>query len=289
MVAPYLGKPGAVQALPSPNGPVDGPESLGDVTHALLGGGVAVTRRATPKRTWSLSYIATPDNGVDALLRAFYLGVFGTAPYVFVDPSVRNVLGLDVSCCGARSFAAPGWVAGSGTLTVDSSQTSPVAGSAVLKWASPTGSTRLRPGKVAGTADVKTAPVYLPGEPVTASVWAKASGAGAEVRLDGFDASGALLASSSAVSVPTTWTRLTVTLAAGSTTLGASVFVLPTINATSSPPSNLWIAGAQLEYAATASAWDLGFGSPRVAITAGPGRSSWMPGYSDSTLQLAEV
>jgi hypothetical protein len=151
------------------------------------------------------------------------------------------------------------------------------------------GSTRLRPGKVAGTADVKTAPVYLPGEPVTASVWAKASGTGAEVRLDGFDASGALLASSSAVSVPTTWTRLTVTLAAGSTALGASVFVLPTINATSSPPSNLWIAGAQLEYAATASAWDLGFGSPRVVITAGPGRSSWMPGYSDSTLQLAEV
>jgi hypothetical protein len=288
MLTPYLVTPSGPIALPVPDQGWDEPETLGETTHALLSGGTAVTRRANPKRSWSPTFTGL-QSGEEALIRGLYLGVFGTGPFVLVIPSATNVLGLDVSSCGARSFAAPGWVAGSGTVTVDSSQTSPVVGSAVLKWASPTGSTRLRPGKVAGTADIRTAPVWLPSEPVTASVWAKASGTGAQVRLDGFDVSGALLASSSAVAVPTSWTELTVTLPAGDTTLGASVFVLPTINATSSPPSNVWISSAQLEYATTATQWQLGFGSPRVVITAPPGRNVPMLGYANVSLQLAEV
>jgi hypothetical protein len=171
---PYLGKPGAMQALPSPNGPIDSAPSRGDNPVTLLSGGQSVVRRLHQRRTYNLPFLSLEPGDADQIL-GFYQGLYGSGPYVFVDASVRNVLGLDVSTCGVRTQASAGWVKTSGTLTASGAATSPVLGSGVLTWATPASGASLHPGLVALTANTKAAPVYLPTEAVTVSMWLKCS------------------------------------------------------------------------------------------------------------------
>jgi hypothetical protein len=93
------------------------------------------------------------------------------------------------------------------------------------------------------------------------------------------------------ISVTTSWQRFQLSAGAGNSTLAGSVFVLPRlVMPSSSPPASVWIAGAQLEYADSASTFQPGMGSPRVLISATPGRGlDKFDGYSNHTLTLAEV
>src|SRR4051794_3212901 len=100
----YLGKPGAMVQLPIPRRGFDKPESLGDAAHTLLSGGSAVVRNLYPKRTYTAPYDVTTAEA--DVIRAFYLGLYGTAPFRLVDPTERNMLGLDVSTVGLRTAAA---------------------------------------------------------------------------------------------------------------------------------------------------------------------------------------
>jgi hypothetical protein len=235
-----------------------------------------VVRRLNPKRTYSLPYISRPGTGLADTLLAFYRGLYSDGPFVFVDPSVANVLGMDVSTCGLRSNASHGWVSSSGTLTVDTS-TAPPAGvlSGVLKWASGASSATLQPGTTANTANTAKAPVYLPTESAAVSVWIKASAAATlALRVAGYTALGAYLSSlSQSVAVTTSWQRFDVSAGPGDATLAGSVFVLPRLMLpSSSAPASVWIAGAQLEYGDSASPFQPGMGSPRVLISSSPGR-----------------
>jgi len=165
--------------------------------------------------------------------------------------------------------------------------------SGVLTWSSLAAAATLQPGAAANTADLTTAPVYVPGEAVTVSLYAKASGSssGHSLQLVGYDAAGAVLVTSSAasLSLTTSWQRFSATVAAGAGAYASAVYVLPRLLLGGSVPTSVSIAGAQLEYADAVSSWQPGFGCPQVVITSSPGRGINAPGHRASTLVLGEV
>jgi hypothetical protein len=279
-------------ALPSVTGDIVVTESRGGTPTQLLSGGIGVVKRLNAKKSFTIpfDYLVPADASI---LRAFGLGLYGEGPFVFVDSSVRNHLGLDSSTCGLRSNASHGWVSSAGTLTVDTSTAAPTGVlTGVLKWASGTGSATLQPGSAANTADTKKAPVYLPTEAVSAAVWVKASSAKTlTLKIAGHDATGADLASvSQSISVTTSWQRVQLSAGAGNTTLAGSAFILPRlVMPSSSPPATVWIAGAQLEYADGASDFEPGWGSPRVILPDNPSRTVPQFGYSSHSLVLSEA
>lgn len=285
---PYLGKPGAMLQLPAPR-TLSAPPARGETVHTLLSGGTAVTKRLHAKKTFALDYSISTSTVAD-LLAGFYLGLYGNGPYVFVDLTVRNVLGLDVSTVGVRTQAALDWIQSTGTLARATG--APVGGSGVLTWTSLAASATLQPGLVANTANIAKAPAYLPGEPVTVSLYAKASSSvTASLQLTGYDTAGAVLVTSAAtsMSLTTSYQRFTVTIAAGAGAFASAFYVLPRIVLGASVPTSVSIAAAQLEYGDVVSAWQPGNGAPRVVIQGGPGRDVNLFGYSDHTLSLAEI
>lgn len=264
---------------------------MGDAVSTALSGTTSVFRNLYPKRTFSLAYGFMDAASADLLL-AFYQGLFGIGPFIYVDASARNMLAFDVSACGRRTVASPGWVASTGTLaggTTGGPTQVPTSG--VLTWTTPTASATLQPGLNANTADVLTAPPNLTTEAVTVSLWVKcASSKSVTLQLVGYDSAGAVVNATltSTATVGTTWTQMTVSAAAGVGALSSSVFVLPRLVVGASAPTSIQIAGAQLEYGSAATSWQPGFGAPRVVITGSPGRDLPLVGRSDHTLTLAE-
>lgn len=294
VVYPYLGVPGSMVQLPGPSGPVDFSPSRGDVLHTDLAGGVGVTRRLAAKRTFTLPYTSRPGTGTDDLLLGFYQGLHGDGPFVFVDPSVTNVLGLDVSTCGLRSNAALNLIQSTGTLTRSATGGPAGVQSGVVSWGSLAANATLGIGTVVDVANMAAAPVYLPGEAVTVSMYLKASAATtATMRISGYDVNGnrqSLSSVSGSVSITTAWQRFSVSAAAGNSTLASMYYVLPWLLLGASVPTTVSVAGMQLEYATAASPWSPGAGSPRVLITSTPGRAlDRFDDYSTHTLSLGEV
>jgi len=294
ILLPYLGKPGAMRALPSPNGPVTASPSKGDVVKELPSGGVAVLTQLHARRTYSLPYEALDAAGADLLL-AFYNRLFGPGPYVYVDPSVRNVLGLDVSTCGMRTNASPDWASYVGTVVTPSATGGPTGlSTGVITWTSIVAAAALQPGAAWNAATITKAPVYLPTEAVTVSVYAKASASyTATLQLAGYDATGVLnyTSTTASMALTTSWQRFTLSVAAGLAGLVSSAFVLPRIVAGASPPTSISIAAAQLEYGTVATVFQPGFGSPRVLPPGTPGRE-WEPAgdiATNHTFLLREV
>lgn len=291
-VYPYLGTPGSMTQLPGPSGgmvrePINAPAAV-----ANMAGGEAVVAPLKTRDRFTLNFTSRPSGGLADLLAMFRDGVFGRGPFVYVDPAFDNVLGLDVSTMGIVD-GSHGWATSGGTLAIDSTQTSPVLGSAVLNWA-PTASGNVQPGTAANTGDVTVAPVVLPSESVTASLWVKASAAGSfTLRAAGQMSTGASGTTSAAVSttvsVTTSWQQFSVPVAPGAYA-ATDLYVVPRLVAPASPPVNVWIAGAQLEYSAAASTWQRGYRSPRVTVTGWPAWASdkW-DGYATHTLVLSEA
>jgi hypothetical protein len=290
---PYLGKPGAMRVLPSPNGAVAATPSKGDVVHNLLSGGVSVTTRLNAKRTYSLPFEFLDATSADTLL-GFYNRLYGLGPFVFVDPSVRNVLGLDVSTVGLRTNATPGWIASSGVLTPTATGGPTGLDTGVLTWTSLVASATVQPGTIANNASLTAAPVYLPTEACSVSLWVKASSATtASLQLTGYSTAGAVnyTGSATSMSLTTAWQQFTVSAVAGLAGLASSAFVLPRVVLGGTVPTSVTIAAAQLEYGTAATAWQPGHGSPRVLPTTTPGRD-WQqaPDISTNhTLALQEV
>jgi hypothetical protein len=286
---PYLGSPGLMQQLVGPSGgmsrePINAPSVVGN-----MAGGETVVAPLKTRDRFTLPFTSRPGTGFADLLAMFRDGVFGRGPFAYVDPAFANVLGLDVASMGIVD-GSHGWVPSGGTVAVDATQTSPVLGSAVLKWTT-AASAALQPGSVANTADVTAAPVVLVPEPVTVSVWVKASAAASlTLRAAGFTSAGAVstVSQTASISVTTSFQRFTLTAAAG--VYGTDQFVLPQLVLPVSPPASVWIAGAQLEYASSASSWQRGYRSPRVTVTGWPGWASdkW-DGYASHTLVLSEA
>jgi hypothetical protein len=286
---PYLGFAGAMNRLPSPNSPMDAPPDRKATVHTLITGGQRTTQRLHAKQSYSLPFQLLTEADSD-LISALYRGLYdppaGT-DFVFVDPSVRNVLGLDVSTMGLRAGASAGWVSGGGTLVATTTGGPSGVQSGVLTWTPSASSKAFNPGPTSGTADVTRAPVHIPGESVTVSLWIKsASSVSVTFQVGGYGTDGSFssVLATTVVAATTSWQRVSLSFAMTSTTLG---FVLPRL--VSSATTALSIAGAQTEYASSVSAWQPGYGSPRVSIVAPPGRSVQLLGYADHTLTLAGV
>src|SRR4051812_17609194 len=266
----------------------DSSPSMGDAAHTLLSGGTAMVRNLNPKRFFSLPYDVTePESDV---ILGFDQGISGLGPWRFVDPTPQNVLPLDASICGARTYADDGWVASTGTLTVG---TGAPVDSAVLTWSSLGAAATLQPGTVANTANIDTAPTYLPNEAVTVSLYAKASSvsAGHSLQVVGYNAAGAVIVSSTSttMSLTTSFQRFTVTVGAQAAAYAAAVYVLPRVLLSGTPPTSVSIAGAQVEFADAVSTWQAGYGCPKVVVSGTPGRAINVAGYRAHTLTLAEV
>jgi hypothetical protein len=287
----YLGKAGAMQQLVQPPKGFQGDPSLGDSAHTLLSGGTAMVRNLNAKKLFTLPYDVTADQS-DVIL-GFYRGLYGTGPYRFVDPTARNMLGLDVSTLGLRGAAALGWYQSTGNVARSSSGGPSSLQTGVLTWSSLSASATIQPGVATNTADVNSAPVYISAEPVTVSVYvmASSSSSGHTLQLVGYDSAGAVLVSSANVSMSltTSWQRFSVTIAAGAGGYGSAIYVLPRIVLGAAVPTSVSVAAAQLEYADTVSTWQPGFGCPKVVISQGPGRTISAPGWRSHTLTLAEV
>lgn len=287
---PYMGRPGAMRALPDLADKFSAPEDLGESTTRLASGGTAVTHRPFGKKTYTLPYTWADPSEARTLI-GFYMRAYGNGPWVYVDPHATNVLGFDVASCGVRSNAPHGWVASSGTITRTSTPPTDAPDSGVLHIATPSANLALIPGSTTDTADTASAPAYVADLPVAPSLYVRASAAcTGQVQAAGFDTTGALTSSSlaAAASITTSWQRFIVIGATNEPALAGSAMVLPRLFI-ASPPSWVEIAAAQLEYADAETDWTWGSGARRVNITSSPGDDVQLLGYSDHTLTLGEV
>lgn len=289
---PYLGRPGVMMQLPSPNGPISATPSFGDTTRTLANGAAAVNRRLYEKKQFSLPYIGLGESEAGIIL-GFYRRIFGSGPFVFVDPSVTNVLPLDVSTCGVRSQAPHGWSTSAGALTRTGLPPAQAPQSGVLRWV-PAANATLTACTTAGAVQTLAAPVYLTQEAVTVSLYATAAAASTfTLILLGYTAAGVVASNvlTASMAVTTSWTRFTVTAPLATAGLSSTAFMVPQIVAGTTVPSSMSIAAAQLEYADSASAWQVGAGSPRVLPAATPGRDvQQADGFpTDHTFTLTEA
>lgn len=287
----YLGKAGNMKQLPIPRRGTERSASMGDAAHGLLSGGTAVVRNLNAKTLFTLPYdVIDADSQV---ILGFYRGIYGIGPWRFVDPTVRNVLPLDASVCGARTQADDGWVPSTGSLAVATTGAPAGVDSAVITWSSLAAAATLQPGTVANTADVTTAPVYVPAEAVTVSLYAKAnaSSSGHSLQLVGYNAAGAATVTSSttAMALTTSFQRFSVTIAANAAAYASAIYVLPRIVLGGTAPTSVSIAGAQVEYGDAVTTWQPGYGCPVVVIRETPGRTITAPGWRGHNLVLAEV
>lgn len=287
----YLGPAGALRVLPQPNDAYDNPRTRGDQATPALGGGTTVMRLLNSKGAWTFPYTLSPSVDAD-LISGFYDGLFdppsGT-DFCLIDPTVRNVLGLDVSTCGVRSAAAPGWVASTGTLAVTATAApADAAISGVLTWTTPTAAATLQPGLVANVADITTAPPYVATEGVTVTLRVScATSKSVSLQLVGYNAAGVVVGTpaSTTATVGTAFTTMTTSIAVGAGAFASAVYVLPRLLVGASAPASISIAGGQLEYATAASAFQRGYGSPRVVIIANPARN--VAAFEQFTHQLS--
>lgn len=251
-VAPWFGKPGAMQLLPKPDAGITRPSNRSVVTHDLLSGATGTTRRRRATRPYGLSWSQQgPDKA--ELMRSYYLGVHGPGPYCLVDPTERNNLDLDVSTLGLRGFGT-GWLAAGGSAALDTTGVvGPVFDSAVLRWTGAGVNAVLWPGVLlngAADVDVLTAPPCLPGVPVVFSVYARTATGTAVVNgyLNNRNGDGSLSTGANLLTatLTTAWQRLTVatTIATGNT----AKYLMPSLACVNGGNPDVLVAAPQFEY-----------------------------------------
>jgi hypothetical protein len=285
----WLGQAGNMIRIPGPSVGFDEAVSQSESTIVNLDGGTFTRRRASVKRQWPFQWQRLAGRDWQ-IVYAFYRRLFGEGPWCLVIPDDVNRLSEAQSIC-APGDDSPEWSASAGTLAAGTG--SPLLPSGVLVWTSPGASGVLTAGNGAATVNPATAVPYLPGESITFSVYLMASAARTfTVRLSGFDAAGAYLASVTAtVAVTATgYTQGVVTVGPSNGTLAGAVYVTGQVVApTVSVPASVSIAAAQLEFRGSASAWGLGMGVPRVTCTSMTPRTVASLYANNVTMNLAEA
>jgi hypothetical protein len=292
----YLGTPGNLQALRIPDAGYAAPLQRGEVTHELISGGTAVTRRRLARRTYGLGFsLCTPD--VASILVGFYMGDFGDGPFCFVDPAWRNQLTDAASTFGARADAVDGWALsnpGAETVTFSTSIAPFAQPSGVAVWAGAGNGSHLGTGSWNGSVlvpDTTLACPYLPATTTPVSVYVRTASSTASVSLRGLavQADGTVNSTTTTtVTATTAWQRVTavVPAALASTTLYTLLDVL--CNTASAP--NIYLSCASLQYGVTLpGAWVGGAGVPRVTVAGPLGNQSTLIVARDHALLLAEI
>lgn len=195
----YLGSLGRLVELQCPSSQAVGVDD-GYSFGVTLEGKVKAQARTVRPRSWSVDVGAATPAGLADLL-AFAGGEWGVGPFVWVstDAPVTNLLPPEVSLCGPQAVFSSN-VSRSGPMALDDGTW---AGSSL---------TTTDPNAALWIGASKAPVPILPGQPVTASVYAV--GEGATVRLHWYQADGSLMArvdASSAIGTGDTPKRLHVT------------------------------------------------------------------------------
>lgn len=289
----YLGTPGAMQTMRTPDAAYTDPLSRREVTHDLLNGGTAVTRRATGRRSWAFGFAGcTPDTA--DLLVAFYTGVFGDGPFCLVDPSWRNALHVHASTFGAPLQAISAWSASVSAqpLTYDPTVTAPITTSGVMRWTGATNGAQAGLGTWTGsvfTPDTAKAPPYLPQVVTSISVYARAVSGTPSVSLRGLavTTAGTVVNTQTATATvgSAAWTLLTVTVPAGLT----AAYTVPNLLCNTST-SVLQFACPLVQYGRTPpDPWVIGLGTARVLSAAPLTSQSTLLYARDHGITLTEI
>lgn len=289
----YLGTPGAMRQLRTPEDAVTVPTGRGEVAHDLISGGTAVTHRRDARRTWQLGFPGCTPDTADTLV-GFYTGVFTDGPFAFVDPAWRNQLHVQPSTFGAQLQTITVWslsVSSQG-LTFDTTITAPTATSGVARWSGAQNGSQVGLGAWTGSVflpNAARAPVYLPQEVTSISVSARAVSGTPSFSLRGQAVSTTGVVTSTTTSTATlsssAWTTLTVTVPASLT----AAFVLPNFLCNTNN-SAIQLACAQVQYGKTPpDPWVIGLGCPRVVLPTPLGGAYTVLYGRDHTLTMAEI
>lgn len=275
----WLGKPGNMIQLPSPN-PADYTANLdmGEVEQELYGGAAGLTRFGDAVRRWQISWPRLAGRDWQ-IVHGFYRRLFGAGPWAFLPPDDVNRLTLRQSMCGAVAAAVEGWATTAGTLAYAAAQVSRVAPCGVMQWSPGAISKFLVPGALSGVTpvpDVNRALVHIPSESVAVSCWMKAVTTAASVQpaLRAASADGLTVSTvtGSTTAVPTTgWTQVAMLVAPGALTFDpARPYLLPlwqSMNANA-----VYVTTPQISYTDSHLDWEAGAGLPRVIWPATAGR-----------------
>lgn len=287
----WLGKPGNMIQLPAPGIGYGAGHQRAETLHALIGGGVTVTKRLHAKRTWPINWARVQNRDLQVLL-GFYRGAFGDGPFVFLDPADDNYLSLDSSLCGARNGAIGAWTVKSPeTLVYDSTVTPPVLPCGVLRWTGAgNGSTiAVAPRDGSGNVIADTASsvplVQALAQQLSIYAWTASGTVNAQLGLsDGVAAT----SFSGTVGLTTTPQRLAFNHAAGS--FGVNLYALLVLKCLTASAPNILVSAPQFEYGvAAASQFAAGSNAPRVVITAPPGNSVDGLGASPFQLMISQI
>lgn len=287
----WLGKAGNMIQLPAPSIGYGAGHTRAETQHALIGGGITVTKRLHAKRTWPMNWKRVQNRDLQVLL-GFYRGAFGDGPFVLIDPADDNYLSLDSSLCGARNGAIGAWTVKSPeTLVYDSTITSPVLPCGVLRWhGAGNGSTiavapRDGSGNVIASTTESVPLIQAMAQQLSVYAWTASSVANAQLGLnDGVAAT----AFSGTVGLTTTPQRLTFNHAAGA--FGSNLYAMLVVKCLTASAPDIFVSAPQFEYGvATASQFAAGSNAPRVVVSGPPGNSVDGLGASPFQLMLTQI
>lgn len=275
----YLGQPGNMTKLQTPNAGYTAPFDRGNVLHALLGGGNGLTRRRKTRREYTIAYGGLLEEQLDPIM-AFFTGLNGAGPFTLIDPAIRNQASLDVSTMGQQVGAIVGWdtPAADTQPAFDSTLAPFQESSGVLRWNSAVNAHYLSEWQNVGgiyIPDATNSVPYLPDQPAVLSFYAKTATATCSVIPTAF---GTVAAGSSTpvtlagttTTLTTTYQRLSVIVPAGQS--GWSFALTPFIgmalkcNQASAPV--IHVSNAMIQIGPSkADPWTAGLGAPRMLPT----------------------
>lgn len=287
----YLGRAGAMIALPDPEvGLPVTPERVGG-THQLLSGN-KVRDTLSRLRTWELSYTAI-DLTTLGTLQTFFHGTVGPGPYAFQDPEQRNLLPPNVSSGGDYSGDTTGFTAGGNvTATVSTDVSLNTGGRFSILMAETT--------SVVAFQDVLVGSAFIPVVPGISYTFS------AEIRLNSncpthyteiawFDTSKTQLAGGggTAYTDGTSFTGVSgggrsVATGVAPAAAYAQVRIKVSTNNTAGTTVFAYTDSWQFEQASAATAWTPGLGVPLVTVESLT-RSTPLAGICDARMTLQQV
>jgi hypothetical protein len=267
----YFGLPGSVQEIWCPFGDVSGTRIRPTSTFQAAGGGTRVQRDRIGTRQYALNYGGLSDDAF-RYLEAFDQGHMGSGPFVYLDPSRRNLLTVNQSSGTADSGSADGFVfVGGSGQSFGSSPLNAVGPRSMLWTSTATAPATAQMRMASPSRDWPGWPV-IP-RPYSFGFWVTGAGADAivdfTVKIDWVDVSGVLVSTSTSAGYTSSTTRQLMKLENATPPAGAA-FMQPYFAATGATISTgtlLYFTGGQLNEGATLDPrWSPGTGILPVAV-----------------------
>lgn len=223
----YFGKPGSYVTLPYPRGDIDKPYERLTSQFVTGSGQNVITSLAQGSRPFTLTWNSMHADNF-AKIEQYWTGMMGTGPWVFLDPSMSNLLLPNQASATSALRDTSDWFLPAATSGVLSSNSDPAfihrtGAPRSLRWQFSTGPLVTRPTLVS-TAPYRNWPNWpiVQGLPYTYSCWIRTDGVvdsaiGINMRLRWLDSAGAFISDSgnpgfpSYTTVTGSWVRLFVT------------------------------------------------------------------------------